>query len=757
MANMNWIPPDVSTICSETVAPLTQCSQTGFMFLTLVARLFGGSVDKQENLPVNPYTPHHEFGYSNDLSNGFPGKSENQLTAFSQLGPDMYNHDIQTETLTSALGPILQTDMFPKKYEKPNNNEQRLPGIQSFSTGEFYTGPEFEFESGTFSNPFEKYDRGRRDFNERGSYTDSDTANSENIEVKKYKKDRKKRNKRNVHEYDFIIVGAGSAGCVIANRLSEVKKWKILLLEAGPEEPDVTSVPSLAPTLGRSSIDWMYRTQPEELTCRAQRGQTCAWLSGRVMGGSSAINYLVYMRGNKKDYDDWAALGNKGWSYNNVLPYFIKSENNRDIEAKDKTYHGVNGPLNVERFSNMDKNIPMLIDAFNEFGLPLVDFNGERQIGTMTTQTTSRDGKRVSTNTAFVRPVRRKRKNLIVSTDSQVIKILIKPDSLRAYGVKYLRNGVFKRAFAKKEIIISAGALNSPKLLLLSGVGPKEHLKSLGIPVYKDLKVGHNLQDHATTDAFLMKLSNKTSTSINSKQVLSEVLKYYKQKNGLLAATGPLQITAFIRTKYADNDETVPDIQFHFDGRHMKDFYSDPTTYLASNVLPLAYYDSINVRPILLLPKSRGYLTLNKTNPVFGQPLIFPNFFTDKRDVDTLVAALRYAIKLENTKSFKKNQVSFIRVPVKACERYKWGSYDYFVCLLTRYTATIFHPSGTCKMGPKDDNNAVVDNKLRVYGIKKLRVADASIMPNIVRGNTNAPVIMIGEKLSDMIKESWGV
>lgn len=399
----------------------------------------------------------------------------------------------------------------------------------------------------------------------------------------------------------------------------------------------------------------------------------------------------------------------------------------------------------------------MLVNGLHETGLPFVDFNGKTQIGTMIAQTTSKDGQRQSTNVAFIRPIRRKRRNLTIKTNAQVTKVLIDEHCKVAYGVQYFKNGLSYEVFAKKEVILSAGALNSPKILMLSGIGPKECLEGLNIPVIADLRVGYNLQDHATTDAMLMQLTNKTSTLLYGNSILNRVKRYYKSeyKDGPLSATGPVHITAFIRTKLAKTDKSVPDIQFHFDGRNAKEFYSDPTTYLATGVFPFSYYDSINVRPILLSPMSRGFLTLNRTNPVFGQPLIYPGFFTVKHDLDTLVAALRFAVKLEQTKAFRENGVKFIRNPIQACSRHKWGSYNYFACLFTSYTTTIFHPSGTCKMGPPSDLDAVVDPRLRVIGIQNLRVADASIMPSIVRGNTNAPVIMIGEKISDMIKEDW--
>lgn len=442
-----------------------------------------------------------------------------------------------------------------------------------------------------------------------------------------------------------------------------------------------------------------------------------------------------------------------------VLQYFKKSENNHDIEAKDERYHGTDGPLSVERFKYGDKNVVMLLKAFQESGLHLTDFNGKQQIGTMITQTTSEDGKRMSTNLAFIRSIRNERHNLIIRTNAQVTKVLIHPHNKRAYGVKYYQNGKWYEVHTRKEVIISAGSLNSPKILMLSGIGPEKDLEALKIPVINNLRVGHNLQDHVTTDAMLMGLTNATSTLKSAKEIIKDVKNYYNATycDSPLAATGPLHISAFIRTKFAEEDKSVPDIQFHFDGRNLKEFYSDPTTYLASNIFPLAYYDSINVRPILLLPKSRGYLTLNKTDPVFGQPLIYPRFFTIKHDLDTLVSALKAVTKLENTKPFIRNGAKFIKKSVPACSNYVWGTTDYFACILTRYTTTIYHPSGTCKMGPVWDEDAVVNPRLQVYGIQNLRVADASIMPNIVRGNTNAPVIMIGEKASDIIKEDWDV
>ncbi|XP_045518873.1 glucose dehydrogenase [FAD, quinone]-like isoform X2 [Pieris brassicae] len=555
--------------------------------------------------------------------------------------------------------------------------------------------------------------------------------------------------------YDFIIVGAGSAGCVLANRLSEIKQWRILLIEAGEAEPEVTSIPGVAPSLSESNIDWKYKTQPDGRTCLLQKGQVCPWFRGKTMGGSSAINYMVYMRGSSHDYDGWAAEGNDGWSYEEVLPYFDKSINLRDYESlKNNDYHGIGGELNVERFRYLDGPSKILVKGFRDKGLPIVDLGLESKVGVNINLSASKDGKRQSTNQAFIKPIRDERTNLHIITNAFATKILIHPAKKEAYGIQYFKDGKYYNVFANKEVIVSSGALNSPKLLKCSGVGPRDELESLGIPIIADLKVGYNLQDHVTTDALILKFSNQYSTVVNDSKLLNEVIKYRNQpekKSGPLSSTTAINSIAFINTKGSKDDP--PNVQFHFDGRRAAEYLSDPTNYMASNILPVSFYDSVGARPLLLNPRSRGNVLLNKSDPIFGSPLIYTGFFQVQEDIDDLLDAIRFVISLDETEAFKKAGASFDKTPVKGCDHNEWGTDDYFKCLLMNYTATIYHPAGTCKMGPEWEEDAVVDPRFKVHGIRRLRVVDASTMRTIVRGNLNAPTIMMAEKASDMIKE----
>ncbi|KAJ8682938.1 hypothetical protein QAD02_018730 [Eretmocerus hayati] len=559
-------------------------------------------------------------------------------------------------------------------------------------------------------------------------------------------------------EYDFIIVGAGSAGCVIANRLSEISGWKVLLLEAGIEQPLVSEVPSFAPPLRGSNIDWQYRTAPMKKACRSKKYGTCSWSRGKVMGGSSVLNYMMYVRANPNDYDNWVRLGNPGWSYQEVLPYFKKSEDNRDKEvvAKNPYYHSTGGYQTVEWFKFNDQNADLILKAFQEIGYKETDPNAVQQFGSFHVQSTSINGARQSTNTAFIRPIRNKRPNLTIKTESYVSRIIIDPNTKVTQGVEYFTTGCDqpKTVYARKEVIISAGAINSPKLLLLSGIGPANELRRNNIKMIQNLAVGHNLQDHVTTDGFMIVLSNKTATTRSIENIEDDARQWLNNMTGPLAALGSLAAGAFTRTPFERNFR-VPDMQYAFDGGNYQDYLRNPEVSAETVVLPLAYYNGINIRPVFLAPRSRGTVRLNQSNPIWSSPIIDPNYFGVSVDLEAMLAGIRMAQSLFLTKAFKDNGMKLLSQPLPSCKSHKFDSNDYWKCILMEYTNTLYHPVGTCKMGPKYDPGAVVDSKLKVYGVKRLRVADASIMPVIVRGNTNAPTIMIGEKVSDMIKDNW--
>ncbi|XP_048006571.1 glucose dehydrogenase [FAD, quinone]-like [Leguminivora glycinivorella] len=552
--------------------------------------------------------------------------------------------------------------------------------------------------------------------------------------------------------YDFIVVGAGAAGCVVANRLSAIPEWKVLLLEAGPEEPEITSVPSLSTALLNSNLDWRYKTMPSNIACLAFPNQQCSWPRGKLMGGSSSINSFVYVRGNKLDYDDWAARGNPGWSYNEVLPYFKKSERNLNIGKVDPAYHGSNGDLAVSFFPYVDDPSTMITEAFNENGLPITDCNADQQYGTLQAQATSEQGQRASTNREFIKPIRYKRKNLTVRPESEVIKILF-DENKRASGVQYIKNGQLFTAYATKEVIVSGGSINSPKLLMLSGVGPKDHLNDLNIPVVADLPVGDNLHDHVTFNGLVVALSNKTATTVNQQEIIEDILKYKKMKvkRGPLSGNGPVNSISFYLT---EPKLPAPDIQVQVNNCNWKEYIREPVNYESLAIFPTAFYNGVIPRVMNNVPLSRGRLRLNASDP-YGDPLIWAGYLSDTRDLEVLIKGVKRVLALENTHAFRSRGAYFVKIPLPACKHLVWGTYSYFECLARSYTSSTYHPVGSCKMGPAWDPTAVVDPRLRVYGVKGLRVIDASMMPQVIRGNTNAPSIMIGERGVAFVLDDW--
>jgi choline dehydrogenase len=525
--------------------------------------------------------------------------------------------------------------------------------------------------------------------------------------------------------YDFIIIGAGSAGCVLANRLSENPNHSVLLLEAGgSDNRREFQVPMLGWSLQNTEVDWAYTTESQ--TCMYDR--QVSWPRGKALGGSSSINAMIYIRGHRQCYDDWAALGNVGWSYEDILPYFKKSEHYfrgaNDPHFQDGL-HGIDGPLHVADPRDPNPLSCAFVDAAIEIGLPLNnDFNGRTQEGIGFYQLTQKDGRRCSASVAFLHPIM-DRPNLTITTNAQATRLLF--DHRRIAGVEYLQDGHLHEVTANREVILSGGAINSPQLLLLSGIGPGYHLQEIGIPILVDLQgVGQNLQDHLDVP---VALHAKEPLNLRPDSATAEI-EYRHFQKGDLTSNGP-EAGGFVRTH---PDLPMPDLQYHFSPSSRDEL-----------VDPAVYPNGFTIWPGLLLPESRGDIKLRTLDPI-DHPIIQPNYLSKDRDVDVLLYGIRQARQIAQARAFEPF-VDKALIPDPAIE----GG-DSLRDFIRRTATTIYHPVGTCKMGV--DPLAVVDPQLKVYGVEGLRVADASIMPIIVNGNTNAPAIMIGEKAADMILES---
>jgi choline dehydrogenase len=457
---------------------------------------------------------------------------------------------------------------------------------------------------------------------------------------------------------------------------------------------------------------------------------------------------MMYMRGSRKDFDNWAKQGNNGWSYQDVLPYFLKSEDNLQLDTMDAGFHGTGGYLTVTQFPYHPPLSHAILQAGVELGYSIRDLNGAKHTGFAIAQSTSRNGTRLSSSRAFIRPVK-DRPNLHIMLNSTVTRVLINQTSKAAYGVEVLRdNGQIEKILAKNEVIVSGGAVNSPQILLLSGIGPKEDLNKVGVPVVHDLPgVGRNLHNHVA--AFVNFYINDTSTTPLNWATAMEYLLF---RDGLMSGTGLSSVTAIVNSKNADPKEDFPDLQFFFGG------------YLANCAKTgqvgerTGDHDSssrsVNIIPAALHTKSRGYLKLKDKNPL-SPPLIYAKYLTHPADVETLVDGIKIAIKMSETPALQKYGFRLDKTPVVGCENLTFGCDAYWECAVRRNTFPENHQAGSCRMGPVGDPGAVVDPELRVHGIDKLRVMDASVMPTVTSGNTNAPTIMIAEKGADMIKNRW--
>ncbi|WP_024513833.1 choline dehydrogenase [Bradyrhizobium sp. Tv2a-2] len=530
-------------------------------------------------------------------------------------------------------------------------------------------------------------------------------------------------NNNETPEFDYIIVGAGSAGCVLANRLSADGKHKVLLLEAGPKDKNIwIHVPlGYGKLFKEKTVNWMYQTEPEP----GLNGRQVFQPRGKVLGGSSSINGLLYVRGQHEDYDRWRQLGNTGWGFDDVLPYFKKAED--QCRGGDE-YHGAGGPLPVSDWRHDDPLSEAFVKAAVEAGLPYnPDFNGATQEGAGFFQTTTRGGRRASTAVAYLRPALA-RGNLKVETSALGQRVLF--EGRRAVGVEYRQEGVLRKALARKEVLLASGAYNSPQLLQLSGVGPADLLKQHGIDVVLDAPgVGNDLQDHMQV-RIVVRCAQKVTLNdvVNSplRRVWAGVQYAASRKGALTIAAGTSG--AFFKTSPR---LASPDIQIHF-----IPFSTDKMGE------KLHDFSGFTAHVCQLRPESRGWLRIRSADPS-APPKIHINYLATETDRRAFVDGLKTLRKILAAPALK---------PYSAGEIHPGSSVtsdDDLLEFCRQNGSTVYHPTSTCRMG--NDPLAVVDQRLKLRGIEALRVVDASIMPDLVSGNTNAPTIMIAEKASDMI------
>ncbi|XP_050432419.1 glucose dehydrogenase [FAD, quinone]-like [Adelges cooleyi] len=567
-------------------------------------------------------------------------------------------------------------------------------------------------------------------------------------------------------QFDFIVVGAGSAGATLAARLSEVAEWNVLLLEAGGDPPETEEVPLLWETMLRTDVDWNYSTEPDEKMFKGMENGRVYVPRARMVGGSSSLNVMIYLRGTKRDFERWVQAGCDGWDYDTVMKHFKKSEDFVDNMRFNKTIHSRGGPLTVSPYVPSDPAIAVFSAGATELGMNHVaDFNQiDPVLGYGMADSTTRDGLRCSTLKAFLLPAS-ERPNLYVAKNTRATKILF-DENRRATGVEILMPGGTKKVVnSRLEVIVSAGVIGSPQLLMLSGVGPAEHLREIGIDLVADLGVGANFHDHVVFLGLVFtdrKNRPKEEIQAESTKRAAEHMALTAQGKSTLGLSGML---TFINTKM---EQTYPDVEM----MKMRLSYnmldkSMNGKNMLSNMFGLsdevaALYKDLNKQSdlVLMMPIcnniiSTGYVQLKSTDPL-EHPKIVANFLKHEEELETVLGAIDFVIQLSKTEAVMNAGLVLEHLKFPNCAGHEWATRDYWLCSIEQVATSLYHVAGTNKMGAVEDTTTVIDPQMRVKNVTSLRVIDGSAIPHLVAYNPNAVTIMMAEKGADLIKSSYG-